>query len=46
VAHGDRLLLCLEDFLPEECPACLDPFALQEFLPGDPLNQLTDQSKV
>ena len=46
VAYGDSLLLCLKDFLLEDCPAFLDHFARQESLPGDPLNQHPEQARV
>ncbi|GAB0209308.1 mitochondrial enolase superfamily member 1 [Grus japonensis] len=46
MAHGDGLLLHIKDFLLEECPAFLDPFALQDCLPRDSLNQCPEQAKV
>jgi len=35
MTQGDGLLLCLLDFLHEECPAFLDQLALQNSFPKD-----------
>lgn len=45
-AHGDRLLLCLEVFLLEGCPAFLNCSALQDCLPRDAVNHDPEQANV